>query len=95
MVRQSSPEFVLCSAVTRRLALILAALPVGYLVHFVNASEDSRLNVVRQLDAKRERNSELVKEVLRRENALEQTQLELQLGRQNKFSTRWLHPIGW
>ncbi len=61
---------------------------VGYLVHIVNTSEDSRLNVVRQFDAERERNSEWVKEVLRLEKALEQTQLELRLQRQDKLSTR-------
>ena len=45
-------------------------------MHIVNTSEDSRLNVFRQLDAEGERNSELVAEVLRLEKTLEQTQLE-------------------
>ena len=65
----------------------LGGASVGYLVHIVNTSEDSRLYVHRQLDAQRERNSELVAEVLRLEKALEQAQLELRLERQNKFAT--------
>ena len=50
----------------------LGGASVGYLVHIVNTSADSRLNVYRQLDAERERNSELAREVLRLEKALEQ-----------------------
>ena len=65
----------------------LGGASVGYLVHIVNTSEDSRLNVYRQLDAERERNSELAREVLRLEKALEQAQLELRLERQNKFAS--------
>ncbi len=65
----------------------LGGASVGYLVHIVNSSEDSRLYVHRQLDAERERNSRLVAEVLRLEKALEQARLELRLERQNKFAT--------
>lgn len=65
----------------------LGGASVGYLVHIVNTSEDSRLYVHRQLDAERERNSRLVAEVLRLENALEQARLELRRERQNKFAT--------
>ena len=65
----------------------LGGASVGHLVHIVNTSEDSRLYVHRQLDAERERNSKLVAEVLRLEQALEQARLELRLERQNKFAT--------
>ena len=63
----------------------LGGASVGYLVHIVNASEDSRLSIHRQLDAQRQRNTKLVAEVERLEKALEQARLELRLERQNKF----------
>lgn len=65
----------------------LGGASVGHLVRIINTCEDSRLGVYRALDAERERNSELVAEVLRLETALEQAQLELRLERQNKFAT--------
>ena len=65
----------------------LGGASVGHLVQIVNSSESGRLYVYRQLDAERERNSQLVADVMRLEKALEQAQLELRLERQNKFST--------
>ncbi|MEM9413644.1 MAG: hypothetical protein AAGA30_21230 [Planctomycetota bacterium] len=66
----------------------LGGASVGHLVHIVNTSEDSRLDVHRQLDAERERNAKLVVEVESLEKALEQAKLELRLERQSKFSAR-------
>ena len=65
----------------------LGGASVGHLVQIVNSSESGRLYVYRQLHAERERNSQLVADVMRLEKALEQAQLELRLERQNKFST--------
>lgn len=65
----------------------LGGASVGYLVHIVNTSEDSRLYVHRQLDAERERNSRLFAENQQLEKKIEQLKLELRLERQNKFAT--------
>lgn len=65
----------------------LGGASVGYLVHLVNTSEDSRLYVHRQLDAERKRSSELFAENQRLEKKVEQLKLELRLERQNKFAT--------
>ncbi|MDA7541353.1 hypothetical protein N8639_00780 [bacterium] len=50
----------------------LGGASAGMLVHIVNTSEENRLHFQRRLNAERERNSELVAEVLRLEKALEQ-----------------------
>jgi transposase len=60
---------------------------VGMLVQLVNTAEDSRMYLHRQLDAERQRSSELVADVLRLEEELKQARLELRLERQNKFAT--------
>ena len=59
----------------------LGGASVGYLVHLVNTSEDSRLCVHRQLDAERKRSSELFAENPRLEKKVEQLKLELRLER--------------
>ena len=59
----------------------LGGAAVGMLVQIANTGESSRLYIHRQLDAERKRNSELVAEVVRLEEALEQTRLELRLER--------------
>lgn len=65
----------------------LGGASAGHLVQIVKTHEDSRLHVHRQLDAERERNSELVAKVLRLEKALEQARFELRFERKNKFAT--------
>ena len=47
----------------------LGGASVGHLVQMVNSSESSRLYVYRQLDAERERNSQLVADVMRLEGS--------------------------
>jgi hypothetical protein len=60
---------------------------LGSLVQVANQNDESRWDLLRTLDAERERNSRLVEENQKLQTELAETKLELKLERQNKFAT--------
>ena len=65
----------------------LGGAALGTLVRLTNHHEESRANLLKLLDAERERNSRLVDKNERLQKDLDQAKLELKLERQNKFAT--------